>query len=60
MTNKEAPVYCPHCRSSKPLWKAGFQLRVGGRPDQQRYYCRHCHRYTVNPKKNPPKSRAKK
>jgi transposase-like protein len=51
----EKKLYCPHCKSVKPLWKAGFSLRVAGKPPIQRYQCKNCRRFTVNPRKSKPK-----
>lgn len=36
---------CPHCNSDR-LWKAGQRYSQYLR---QNYYCRDCHRHTVNP-----------
>ena len=46
-----ATPYCPHCRTAKPMMKAGHQLMVGGRPSKQRYQCRNrgCYRMTTKP-----------
>lgn len=51
----EKKAYCPHCKSTKPLWKAGFAIRVGGRT-VQRYQCKNCRKFTTVPKKGKPKS----
>ncbi len=43
-------VYCPYCRSGKPMRKAGFTI---DRRDKrhQRYECKKCRRFTMKPKK---------
>lgn len=55
-----ANAYCPYCRSTRPLGKAGFQLRVGGKPPKQRYECRNCHKVTTNPKWRKPRTKKEK
>ena len=57
-----AKRYCPYCKSPKPMQKAGWQMRVGGKPSQQRWKCnnRGCYRITVNPLKNKPRQRGEK
>jgi len=54
--------YCPFCRSEKPMMKAGWQLRVGGKTPQQKYQCnnRGCYRLTVNPLWRKPHKKVKK
>ncbi len=51
-----AKAYCPFCRSTKPMQKAGWQLRVAGKPPKQRYRCnnRGCYRISVSPKWRKP------
>ena len=60
MTGKTKEVYCPHCMSQKPLWKAGFQLMVGGKPEKQRWQCKHCRKFTTKPRPVAPKARETK
>jgi len=49
-------LYCPYCRSPKPLWKAGFRRTWRGDKIQQ-WVCRGCRRHTVNPRKSKPRVR---
>lgn len=55
-----AKQYCPFCKSTKPMRKAGFQLRVGGKPAKQRYECKNCRRITTNPKLRKPRTKKEK
>ena len=49
-------VYCPFCRSDRPMWKAGIRKDWrGGR--KQLYKCGVCHRQTVNPLKSKPRAK---
>lgn len=57
---KNQKVYCPHCTSQKPLWKAGFQLMVGGKPEKQRWQCKNCRRFTTKPRLVASKAKGKK
>lgn len=41
--------YCPFCKTTKPVVKAGTAYGAKGKP-KQRYYCNKCHRYTIKPK----------
>jgi transposase-like protein len=43
-------LYCPFCKSKKPLWKAGIRKELNGSKKQQ-YKCQKCHRQTVKPRK---------
>jgi transposase-like protein len=40
--------YCPHCKSKKPLWKAGKAWTREG--SKQLYKCSECNRITYKPK----------
>jgi transposase-like protein len=55
---KKRKYYCPHCTSTKPLWKAGSlpRVRKGKVEMQQRFQCKACRRFTTVPRKTPAKS----
>lgn len=46
-------LFCPFCRSNKSIWKAGFQLQVGGKAPKQRYQCPDCRTFTTKPLRQP-------
>lgn len=50
MKIKEPDVYCPFCRSKKPMWKAGRRIDISGHISQQ-YQCKNkmCYRHTIDP-----------
>ena len=47
-------VYCPKCRSQRPLVKAGINYQANGK-QKQRWQCQNCHKVTVQPLKEPRK-----
>jgi transposase-like protein len=42
----EKKLQCPHCKSTR-LHKTG--ITWSGKNPRQRYFCRECHRVTINP-----------
>ena len=52
-TRLKRKLYCPHCRSTKSVWKAGFQLQIGGKAPRQRYQCPDCRTFTLKPLRSP-------
>ena len=53
-------MFCPICGSTRPVWKAGSQLQIGGKAPKQRYKCPACHTtFTVEPLAE-PKTRRKR
>lgn len=45
----DSHLYCPYCRTRRPLVRAG-KLRGWAGYERQRYLCKVCYRCTVNPR----------
>jgi transposase-like protein len=51
-------LYCPHCRSQKPMWRAGFRVTWSvGKVQQYKCTNKGCGRLTVNPLKSKPRAK---